>query len=241
MGVFGRTGSGKSGLASYLIHGYARHPNMGILVIDPHGQFTEGGQLPFQLRDKLRESYGRDTSSFHLLTEVRLDPNFELFAELLKKVNFYKQLNITASLNQTYAAEVFIELIREEIHRQNLKFYQAPGDLLLKILTSLNASNRQLNRIYASGTSQTKLVDTLTDLTQPGSESFSYLEKNYWTPILDLFQDIDSLNKKRMSLSAVIGKVTGGYDGRYRTGFSRIVFLDLTGVVGETSLLWPQR
>ena len=40
MGVFGKTGSGKTGLAKMLLGAYARHPEMGILVIDPQGEFS---------------------------------------------------------------------------------------------------------------------------------------------------------------------------------------------------------
>ena len=40
-GVFGKTGSGKSGLAKMLLLGYSRHPEMGILVIDPQGEFSQ--------------------------------------------------------------------------------------------------------------------------------------------------------------------------------------------------------
>lgn len=37
IGVFGKTGSGKSGLAKMMLCAYARHPQLGILVIDPQG------------------------------------------------------------------------------------------------------------------------------------------------------------------------------------------------------------
>jgi putative protein kinase ArgK-like GTPase of G3E family len=40
IGVFGKTGSGKSGLAKMMLCAYSRHPNLGILVIDPQGEFT---------------------------------------------------------------------------------------------------------------------------------------------------------------------------------------------------------
>jgi CO dehydrogenase nickel-insertion accessory protein CooC1 len=54
IGVFGKTGSGKSGLAAYVLLGYARHKNMGILFVDPQGQFTSGKDLPFDLHFRLK-------------------------------------------------------------------------------------------------------------------------------------------------------------------------------------------
>ena len=41
-GIFGRSGSGKSTLAKLILLAYATHPEMGILIIDPQGEFAKG-------------------------------------------------------------------------------------------------------------------------------------------------------------------------------------------------------
>lgn len=41
IGVFGKTGSGKSVLAKMILLAYARYPRMAILVIDPQGEFAK--------------------------------------------------------------------------------------------------------------------------------------------------------------------------------------------------------
>ncbi|MEM1875125.1 MAG: DUF87 domain-containing protein [Candidatus Hadarchaeales archaeon] len=41
LGIFGKTGSGKSVLARMILLAYARHPQMSILVIDPQGEFSK--------------------------------------------------------------------------------------------------------------------------------------------------------------------------------------------------------
>lgn len=55
IGVFGKSGSGKSGLAAYMLLGYGQHKNMGIIFIDPQNQFASETDLPFKLHDSLRE------------------------------------------------------------------------------------------------------------------------------------------------------------------------------------------
>lgn len=40
IGIFGKTGSGKSVLAIMMMLGYARHKNISIFVLDPQGQFS---------------------------------------------------------------------------------------------------------------------------------------------------------------------------------------------------------
>ncbi|MDW8358201.1 helicase HerA domain-containing protein [Thermus sp.] len=41
LGIFGKTGSGKSVLAKMILLAYARHPKMALLVIDPQGEFAK--------------------------------------------------------------------------------------------------------------------------------------------------------------------------------------------------------
>ena len=41
LGIFGKTGSGKSVLAKMIMLAYARYEKMGILVIDPQGEFSQ--------------------------------------------------------------------------------------------------------------------------------------------------------------------------------------------------------
>src|SRR6266446_8919557 len=41
LGVFGKTGSGKSVLAKMILTAYSRYPGMALLVIDPQGEFAK--------------------------------------------------------------------------------------------------------------------------------------------------------------------------------------------------------
>jgi len=42
LGIFGKTGSGKSVLAKMILLAYARHKRMGLFVLDPQGEFSIG-------------------------------------------------------------------------------------------------------------------------------------------------------------------------------------------------------
>ena len=42
LGIFGKTGSGKSVLAKMILLAYARHSQMGLFVLDPQGEFAMG-------------------------------------------------------------------------------------------------------------------------------------------------------------------------------------------------------
>lgn len=71
IGVFGKSGSGKSGLAAYMLLGYARHKKMGIIFIDPQNQFASDTDLPFKLHDSLRK-LGREVKVYRLTDQIRL-------------------------------------------------------------------------------------------------------------------------------------------------------------------------
>ena len=76
IGIFGRSGSGKSWLAAYLLIGYARNPDMGILVLDPQGELsanfpTSTSKMPFHEMLK----YACHRSVFAVPTkDLRIDP-----------------------------------------------------------------------------------------------------------------------------------------------------------------------
>ena len=76
IGIFGRIGSGKSWLAAYLLIGYARNPDMGILVLDPQGELsanfpTSTSKMPFHEMLK----YACHRSVFAVPTkDLRIDP-----------------------------------------------------------------------------------------------------------------------------------------------------------------------
>lgn len=57
IGIFGKTGSGKSVLAKMIMIGYARHEQMSIFILDPQGEFSrdlgEENNITKILREKL--------------------------------------------------------------------------------------------------------------------------------------------------------------------------------------------
>ncbi len=88
IGIFGKTGSGKSVLAKMLLVAYVRHREMAILVIDPQGEFSKdlrGQPAPGGFALPLREILERTLQRTVVVLSVRdlvLD-TWELFEELL--------------------------------------------------------------------------------------------------------------------------------------------------------------
>lgn len=97
-GIFGKTGSGKTRLAQMLLAAYGRHREMGILVIDPQGEFTlemggkqDDDQKPVRdqglnLGKLLRDECGRDVEMI-ALEDLQLD-SWGLLEQLLVETRF---------------------------------------------------------------------------------------------------------------------------------------------------------
>lgn len=224
IGVFGKTGSGKSGLAAYLVLGYARHKQMGILLIDPQGQFSIGRDLPFDLQRRLR-LIGRRVEVYQLSTQIRLPKNIPLFCRLLKKTGFYRRIQVRASENQDFAAEELAKAIHRELQSHNTSLDDPPDDLMLAALTRLGNDPDALSRIYRANTQPYRQVESYLQRLQFDSIEREELEREAWTPVLDLFRAQDSRGNRRKALSAIIGDVIGTRQAKDRP----VIFLDISG------------
>ena len=111
LGVFGKTGSGKSGLAKMILAAYSSHPQMGVLIIDPQGEFslefagTRVGQQGLPL-DEIIRNQGRTLHVFRI-ADIQLD-DWNTFEEMLISLRFFEQLQIPSASgeNARRAAEV---------------------------------------------------------------------------------------------------------------------------------------
>jgi len=113
-GVFGKTGMGKSILAAQMIIGFARHHDMGILIVDPQGEFydnrfaAESG-YNFDFHGLLRRARG----NFGLvdLSEVALTGR-RTFARLLMRMDFFKVLGFGTSEKERQAADALLDYMQ---------------------------------------------------------------------------------------------------------------------------------
>lgn len=88
-GVFGPSGVGKSVFTAYYIAGQLRHRDLGVLIIDPQGQFSGGRGFTFSLQEVARLQ-GRQVIKKSLSTEIRLPQDKGLLCELLAKTPFFR-------------------------------------------------------------------------------------------------------------------------------------------------------
>lgn len=152
LGLFGKTGAGKSVLAKMMLLAYARHPEMALLVLDPQGEFAqdlrregeETGEFRVPVGDVLRR-LERDVQVIGV-QQLVLD-RWELFEEILAESGFFRELTVPPGENLTTACSVLVEALKKKIRlrdvysresfdtvwrllgddRFQIKFYRSPG------------------------------------------------------------------------------------------------------------------
>lgn len=164
LGIFGKTGSGKSVLAKMILLAYARYPQMGLLVIDPQGEFaksvgnesmmTGGFKLPMKeiLKNKLR----REVRVFSVRNLV-LD-RWELFEQILYESPFFEKLSIPKGENRELAVNLLVEKLKgshvklSELHTREAfeKAWRVLGDpTTQKIFYRTEGSRSRFQSVYA--------------------------------------------------------------------------------------------
>lgn len=186
LGVFGKTGSGKSGLAKMMLCAYALHPQLGILVIDPQGEFslelsgTRVGQQGLQLDQAIR-SQGRPIEVFRI-GDIQLD-DWSTFEEMLISLRFFEQLQIPSASaeNARRAAEVVRNALEGTHNLDDL------GTLPV-LQAALNAVNDPNNAgfIYATRQRAQQLQQRVQRFLSD-QQAQNQLLTNTWQPICQLF------------------------------------------------------
>ncbi|MHA1250775.1 MAG: ATP-binding protein [Candidatus Helarchaeota archaeon] len=110
IGIFGKTGSGKSVLAKMMMLGYARHKEMTIFVLDPQGDFTKDFRQNPQIK-KISEKLGREVKIFHISNLVLDDSN--LFVKILARSKFWEGL-VRSHDYRIRAGEILLEYIKRK-------------------------------------------------------------------------------------------------------------------------------
>lgn len=191
LGVFGKTGSGKSVLAKMIMTGYARHTEMGIFIIDPQGEFSKDatgsvtGQFKMPLK-QLVEGFGRELIVCNVRSLV-LD-TFELFEKILFESDFFQKLSMPKGENRKVAAQELVERLKKKqvrlgkIHERN-SFNEA-----WKILGDEN-----VQKLFYRSEGSRERFDGLYKQQNP-DDFFN----DYWLPIANLF-NADRQNSKKIT------------------------------------------
>ena len=195
LGIFGKTGAGKSVLAKMIMLAYAQHRNMAILIIDPQGEFSkdtgdagESEQFPIEYLRRNNDVFvrhGGKKITRMTIQNITLD-TWDMFSEILGESLFFERLTIPKGENRETACGVLVDKLKKaRITLSNLHKEES-FDKAWELLGQ--DSVQQI--FYRSESPRRRFADALSDADK---EEFY---QDYWKPVAELFNNNrpDALN-----------------------------------------------
>jgi DNA helicase HerA-like ATPase len=183
LGIFGKTGSGKSVLAKMILLAYARYKKMALLVIDPQGEFASDmrqagttGEFALPVGD-IAKQLGKKPVVLTVRNLV-LD-RWELFEQILFESRFFERLTIPKGENRELACGVLSDKLQKakvrliDLHQRGS--FDAAWNLL--------QDDKVQKVFYRSEISRVRF-DTALHEADP-NEFF----QDFWGPVAELFRE----------------------------------------------------
>lgn len=184
LGIFGKTGSGKSVLAKMILLAYARYPKMALLVIDPQGEFARdmratpsSGEFPLPIGGLLQQVMGKEARVLTIRNLV-LD-RWELFKRILYESPFFERLTIPRGENRELACDI----LAEKLPKAGIKLGELSTPRAFEQAWGLLADDKVQRGFYRTEASRARFDAALNDADR--DEFF----RDYWKPVTELFRE----------------------------------------------------
>jgi hypothetical protein len=213
---------------------YARHPQIGILVIDPQGEFTlelsgtrVGNQgLPL---NQVIQQQGRAINIYHI-ADIQLD-DWTSFEEMLISLGFCEELTITHSANAIRAAEVIHNALERAMQSGRHQFPLSNLGRRDALQAALNAviDEQSIQYIFPSRDPRLRLQNRVQDIL---ANRLDEVLNNKWVPLCNLFAG----GAGRRMLYGIVADLMGTVSN---SGPRPVVVIDLSAR-GNQNRFWTE-
>lgn len=209
LGIFGKSGSGKSVLAKTGILGYSRHKNMGIFILDPQGEFSKDLRR-FDMFTEMGNVLNQNTlgtiqRNFKVydLNNIILE-TWELFFLLLIEFNFFFDLGIKTGNYQDIAADYLSDFSR---NNNNIVLSNLDTSGLRQCLLHLTAN---ISNIYAGRQSSgaTRVTAQITEVITAIDNNTNHRVINTWNKTSKFFKSETNKRTPWQIVTEVVGSKT---------------------------------
>jgi hypothetical protein len=201
IGIFGKTGSGKSVLAKMIMTAYSKHKQMGIFVLDPQGEFSKDFRENSALKATLCGKMFRTVQVYDLHNLVLTGD--DLFKKILVNSGFLSNLGIYLETNKMQAANEIMAILKAKgayaLLGPQIPPYQAYSRQAFdRVWTTLQTDN-VLRRIYSMPDLRERVRASL-----EGADPEEYYQ--LWSGIANLFR-FDGNSKAK--IKDLVAKIHG--------------------------------
>jgi len=221
IGIFGKTGSGKSVLAKMILPAYCKHKEMSVFILDPQGEFARDFRDGSEFRNIIR-GLGRDAEVYSLQNLALT--GWDLFNKILVQSGFLNKLGIILDTNRLQAAYQIERVLKESISDKKnyellLNLYRRP---YFDIVWSHLKDEEVLSHIYSSQDLRNRVRVTV----ENADPEQKFKE---WEAITRLFAFEGKTN------GTTISKLVDKIDVE-----NKLIIIDLSGEEVSSSLFWNE-
>jgi len=215
IGIFGKTGSGKSVLAKMALCAYMRYKHMGLLILDPQGEFAKDfrGGGSGEMRIPLA-GVAKQFNKQVVLLSVRnlvLD-RWELFEEILFESDFFQQLTMPKGDNRRDACAK----LADELRKKKVRLEDLHGRAAFNTAWSILADAKAQQVFYRTAASRDRFESARADA---NPDDFF---QHQWQPVTALF------DKSRKNAKTVEAALNWLLDLSPQGGVRPILVIDLS-------------
>ena len=189
IGIFGKTGSGKSVLAKMILLAYSKHKNMGLFILDPQGEFSKGlksESMFLEMGNILCQQALSSLNRRYLLYDldkIALD-RWYLFTQFLMEFRFFFELGIKSPEYQDVAADQVADFLRDS---PNITLDTLNQNVLIEVLNSLE---KNIHRIYGTQAGLERVREFVLEHRQKISSQQTSKIHDIWRRTVTLFSPI---------------------------------------------------
>ena len=215
LGIFGKTGSGKSVLAKMALCAYMRYKQMGLLILDPQGEFTKdfqsGGSGEMRLPLKSVADQFNKRVAILSVQNLVLD-RWELFQEILFESDFFQQLTMPKGDNRRDACAK----LADELKKKKIKLAMLHGREAFDSAWQILGDERVQQVFYRTAATRERFESARA--TADPDDFFH----NQWRPVTALFDE------SRKNAKTVESGLNWLLDSNPSSGARPILVIDLS-------------
>ena len=220
IGIFGKTGSGKSVLAKMMMMAYARNQDMSIFILDPQGEFSKDLKNDTPIKKVLEEQLSRKTEVYDLHNLVLT--GFPLFKGILFSSGFLESLGIFQDSNRQRAVNQIEAILSGKVTFEHpIAPYNAFTRQAFNRVWEALQTEQVLRQIYSGREYQERVLSTIQN-----ADPQQYYKT--WEKIANLFKF--SGRDKAVKIKDLVKKI---HDEN-----KRIISIDLSEKTDTDNIFW---